>query len=88
MSNEKDKPQVKLVERPDGRLLILGGTAAARYCGVSQQAFGRVIRDHARVRVRERTIYNIEKKIRLAYPELFADVDAQMAALGIVAKEG
>ena len=43
-----EKPPVQIVERADGRILIVGCTEAAKYCGVSQQAFGRVVRMHSR----------------------------------------
>ena len=72
-TTETDKPPVQIIERGNGRILIVGCTEAAKYCGVSQQAFGRVIRDHARPRQRERTIFNIERRVRAKYPELFAD---------------
>ena len=68
-----DKPKVQIVERGDGRILIVGASAAALYCGVSQQAFGRVIRTHARPRVKPRTIFTIERRVREKYPELFKD---------------
>ena len=69
----KEKPHVQLVRRANGSLLIVGCTEAAKYCGVSQQAFGRVIRDHAVPRVKPRTIYTIERKVREKYSELFED---------------
>ena len=71
-----EKPVVQLVKRPNGSLLILGCTEAAKFCGVSQQAFGRVVRAHAVPKVKLRTIYTIERKVREKYPELFADVAA------------
>ena len=66
-----EKPKVQIVERGDGSILIVGASAAALYCGVSQQAFGRVIRTHAMPRVKPRTIYTIERRVREKYPELF-----------------
>lgn len=69
-----EKPVVQLVKRPNGSLLILGCTEAAKFCGVSQQAFGRVVRAHAVPKVKPRTIYTIERRVREKYPELFEEV--------------
>ena len=69
-----EKPVVQLVRRPNGSLLILGCTEAAKFCGVSQQAFGRVVRAHAVPKVKPRTIYTIERRVREKYPELFEEV--------------
>ena len=72
--NNMGKPVVQLVRRPNGSLLILGCTEAAKFCGVSQQAFGRVVRAHAVPKVKPRTIYTIERRVREKYPELFEEV--------------
>lgn len=72
--NNMEKPVVQLVKRPNGSLLILGCTEAAKFCGVSQQAFGRVVRAHAVPKVKPRTIYTIERRVREKYPELFEEV--------------
>ena len=72
--NNIEKPVVQLVKRPNGSLLILGCTEAAKFCGVSQQAFGRVVRAHAVPKVKPRTIYTIERRVREKYPELFEEV--------------
>ena len=77
----REKPKVQIVERGDGRILIVGASAAALYCGVSQQAFGRVIRDHARPRVKPRTIFTIERRVREKYPELFEDSSTTVTVL-------
>lgn len=69
-----ERPVVQLVKRPNGSLLILGCTEAAKFCGVSQQAFGRVVRAHAVPKVKPRTIYTIERRVREKYPELFEEV--------------
>ena len=71
-----EKPAVQLVRRANGSLLIIGCTEAAKYCGVSQQAFGRVIRAHAVPKVKPRTIYTIERRVREKYPELFEEVES------------
>ena len=74
--NKESKPSIQIVPRPGGRVVIVGCEDAARYCGVSAQAFGRVIRDRALRMKRERRIFDIERKVREKYPELF-EGDAQ-----------
>lgn len=61
-----------LVQFPSGNLRVLNAAAAARYVGVSHQAFSRVVRRHVLPPRNPKSIYlKIEGKVKAAYPELF-----------------
>ena len=65
------KPLVQIVERGNGKIFIVGAQDAARFCGVSQQAFSRVVRTRYIQRIKPKSVWRIEDKVRRIYPELF-----------------
>ena len=71
------KPVVTLIHRSDNDgISIINSSAAARFCGVSQQAFQRVVRTFIRRMMdntkSRQTIYrSVESVVKTAYPELF-----------------
>ena len=71
------KPVVTLIHRCDNDgISIINSSAAARFCGVSQQAFQRVVRTFIRRMMdntkSRQTIYrSVENAVKTAYPELF-----------------
>ena len=67
------KPKVFVERLPDGRLHIYGSTAAAKYVGVTQQSFDRVVRRHYNPPRHPKTAYSVVAKVREAYPELFSE---------------
>ena len=67
------KPKVFIEKLPDGRLHIYGSTAAAKYVGVTQQSFDRVVRRHYNPPRHSKTVYSVVAKVREAYPELFSE---------------
>ena len=69
------KPKIVIVPLDGGMIRIVGSKAAADYCGVSHQAFGRVVRRINAQRIRPRTIYKrAEDLVKAKYPELFDGV--------------
>lgn len=71
------KPAVFVDVMPNGKLHIYGSSAAARYLGVSQQSFDRVVRRHYNPPRQPKTVYSVIAKVREAYPELFMNGDAK-----------
>ena len=67
-----DKPKVTLIRMSDGRIRVVNSSAAAKYAGVSHQAFSRVLRRHLLPPENPKSIYlKIEGRVKAAYPELF-----------------
>lgn len=71
------KPVVTIIHRADSDgISLINSSAAARFCGVSQQAFQRVVRTSVR-RMLDKTgdrqsIYRrVEDVVKRTYPELF-----------------
>lgn len=66
------KPRVTLVRLANGRLRVVNSSAAAKFAGVSHQAFSRVLRRHLLPPQNPKSVYlKIEGKVKAAYPELF-----------------
>lgn len=67
------KPSVFVEVLPHGKLKIYGTSAAARWLGVTQQSFDRVVRRHYTfIARRPKTIHKpVAARIKEAYPELF-----------------
>lgn len=72
------KPVVTLIHRrATDSINLINSSAAARFCGVSQQAFQRVVRTFIRRMLdaktsRRQTIYRrVEDVVKRTYPELF-----------------
>lgn len=67
------KPSVFVEVLPNGKLRIYGAAAAARWLGVTQQSFDRVVRRHHTFVARKpKTVYKpVSARIKEAYPELF-----------------
>ena len=66
------KPRVTLVRLADGHLRVVNSSAAAKYAGVSHQAFSRVLRRHLMPPKNPKSVYlRIEGMVKAAYPELF-----------------
>lgn len=69
------KPSVFVEVLPHGKLRIYGTAAAARWLGVTQQSFDRVVRRHYTfIARRPKTIHKpVAARIKEAYPELFKE---------------
>lgn len=69
----RSKPAVFVEVLPNGKLRIYGAAAAARWLGVTQQSFDRVVRRHHTFIARKpKTVYKpVSARIKEAYPELF-----------------
>lgn len=66
------KPRVTLIRMSDGRIRVVNASAAAKFAGVSHQAFSRVLRRHILPPENTKSVYlKIESKVKAAYPELF-----------------
>lgn len=66
------KPRVTLVRFANGRLRVVNSSAAAKFAGVSHQAFSRVLRRHLLPPQNPKSVYlKIEGRVKAAYPELF-----------------
>ena len=66
------KPSVFVEILADGKIKVYGSSAAARWLGVTQQSFDRVVRRHHCPVIRPKTIYKpVSARIKEAYPELF-----------------
>lgn len=74
---QKQKPVVTIIHRAasDG-ISLINSSAAARFCGVSQQAFQRVVRTFIRRMLdnagnRQNIYRRVEDVVKRTYPELF-----------------
>lgn len=68
----RNKPRVTIIRRADGSLSVINSSAAARFVGISSQAFGRVIRKIVNPPKTPKSTYlSNEGKVKAAYPELF-----------------
>lgn len=66
------KPRVTIIRKSDGSISVINGSAAARFVGISSQAFGRVVRKHISPPKTKKSVYiSNEGKVKAAYPELF-----------------
>ncbi len=69
-----EKPRVTLIRKADGSILCVNASAAARYAGVSHQAFSRVIKRKLSPPENPKSVYrSIECKVVAAYPELISN---------------
>lgn len=67
-----NRPRVTIVRHEDGSIGIVGASAAAKFVGVSSQAFGRVVRRSlVPPKAPKSTYQRIADKVKNAYPELF-----------------
>ena len=71
-TQEQKRPEVTVVDIGNGMVRIVNCAPAARYCGVSSQAFGRVIRRAIRNRQTGGEVFaRVKDAVKRHYPEFF-----------------